>query len=113
MLVKKSFGSRRRRHKKRNWHLQSIKKEEPTEEDDDYFDFLEDLEEDHTYRQGVNIYKSKPRPYHMTVTWLVAVPPIEEGLVPAIVDSEDEEEGVAPDAPQISVEEMLQNMTID
>ena len=43
----------------------------------------------------------------------MAVPPIEEGLVPAIVDSEDEEEGVAPDAPQISVEEMLQNMTID
>ena len=44
----------------------------------------------------------------------MAPPPLEEGFVPVIVDSEDEDEGgVAPDAPQISVEEMLQNMTID
>ena len=28
-------------------------------DDEEYLDFLEDLEEDQSYRQGVNIYKSK------------------------------------------------------
>lgn len=35
------------------------------EEEDDYLDFLEDLEEDHGYRQGVNIYKSES---HVLIT---------------------------------------------
>ena len=42
---------------------------EPEEEEKDYLDFLEDLEEDQSYRQGVNIYKSKCG--HVTVRRLV------------------------------------------
>ena len=65
VLIKKSYGDSKKRNKRRNWQLQSMDKEkaglgeELEEEEKDYIDFLEDLEEDQSYRQGVNIYKSK------------------------------------------------------
>ena len=77
VLIKKSYGDSKKRHKRRNWqlHVQSMDKErvglgeELEEEEKDYLDFLEDLEEDQSYRQGVNIYKSKCG--HVTVRPLV------------------------------------------
>ena len=42
---------------------------EELEEEKDYLDFLEDLEEDQSYRQVVNIFKSKCG--HVTVRPLV------------------------------------------
>ena len=75
VLIKKSYGDSKKRHKRRNWQLQSMDKEraglgeELEDEEKDYLDFLEDLEEDQSYRQGVNIYKSKCG--HVTVRPLV------------------------------------------
>ena len=64
VLVKKAYGDRLRRHRKRKWELQSLPKEmedkmEEGEEERDLLDFMEDLEEDETYRQDINIYLSK------------------------------------------------------
>ena len=64
LLVKKSYGDKKKCHKQRNWYLQSLNKEQSTAMDEvayekDYYDFLEDLEEDRQFRQHVNIYKSK------------------------------------------------------
>ena len=67
MLIKKSYGDRQKRHKQRNWQLQMIDREmdaamatanqEAAEQD--YREFLEDLEEDRNYRNSVNIYFSE------------------------------------------------------
>ena len=67
MLIKKSYGDRQKRHKQRNWQLQMIDREmdaamatanqEAAEQD--YREFLEDLEEDRSYRNSVNIYFSE------------------------------------------------------
>jgi nonsense-mediated mRNA decay protein 3 len=54
----------------------------------DYEDFLQDLEEDPTYREGVNIYKDRSK-------------------IKADVVTEDEGEG-----PRISLEEMLDDLTL-
>lgn len=64
LLVKKSYGDKKKCHKQRNWYLQSLNKEQSAAMDEaayekDYYDFLEDLEEDRQFRQHVNIYKSK------------------------------------------------------
>lgn len=96
LLVKKGYGDSKKRHKHRNWQLQTIHKEPEgmmEEEDDDqrdYLDFLEDLEEDPNYRQGVNIFM-KPN------------------VVPEMPDDDSD---IAPDVPRIGVEEMLQNLSI-
>ena len=67
MLIKKSYGDQQKRHKQRNWQLQMIDREmdaamatanqEAAEQD--YREFLEDLEEDRSYRNSVNIYFSE------------------------------------------------------
>ena len=66
VLVKKSYGDKRRRHKQRNWQLQQLDKEmdvsmETRQEgyEQDYTEFLDDLEEDKLFRKNVNIYFSK------------------------------------------------------
>ncbi len=60
ILVKKSYGDKKKRHRLRNWRLQQIDREmEATNEEEyaaDYTEFLEDLEEDKDYRRNVNIY---------------------------------------------------------
>lgn len=94
LLVKKSYGDKKKCHKQRNWYLQSLNKEQSTAMDEvayekDYYDFLEDLEEDRQLRQHVNIYKN-PHPVAMEM-----------------------DPDVAPDKPTISVEEMLEGLTLD
>jgi len=61
VLVKKSYGDKKKRNKLRNWRLQAIDREmevgqgESTYERD-YDEFLEDLEEDKEYRKQIDIY---------------------------------------------------------
>lgn len=61
ILVKKLYGDRQKRHKKRKWRLNRLNVEKEgslaTIDDKDYLDFLEDLEEDPNNRVGINIYK--------------------------------------------------------
>ena len=63
LLVKKSYGGKRKRHKLRNWQLQQLDREmEATNQESyerDYTEFLEELEEDKLFRQNVNIYFSE------------------------------------------------------
>ena len=66
VLVKKSYGDKRRRHKQRNWQLEQLDKEmdvstETRQEgyEQDYTECLDDLEEDKLFRKNVNIYFSK------------------------------------------------------
>ena len=64
MLVKKSYGDKKKCHKQRMWYLQSLNKDKSAPMDEaayekDYYDFLEDLEEDKQFRQHVNIFRSE------------------------------------------------------
>ena len=67
MLIKKSYGDKRKRQRQRNWQLQMIDREldvsMATASQDvaeaDYQVFLEELEEDKLYRKNVNIYFSE------------------------------------------------------
>ncbi|XP_064652153.1 60S ribosomal export protein NMD3-like [Lineus longissimus] len=93
VLVKKVFGDRSKRIRKRKWKLQHLA--EGTHDFDaasverDYNDFLEDLEEDPAIRQNVNIYRDAAKVTVETET-----------------DTDDD------DLPQISLQEMLDDLHI-
>ena len=97
ILVKKYFGDRISRNRKRQWKLKRL---ERTDDDDtaastdgrDYYDFMEDLEEDPMLRQNINIYKD-----HQKIQNEMAI------------DSDDVDE----DAPQITLQEMLEDLIIE
>jgi nonsense-mediated mRNA decay protein 3 len=64
VLVKKLYGDKLKRHKKRKWRLDRLKMDKEggsvaTIDDKDYLDFLEDIEEDAKVRENINIYKGK------------------------------------------------------
>lgn len=64
ILVKKLYGDKLKRHKKRKWCLNRLPVEKDTSsvatiEDKDYLDFLDDLEEDPKARENINIMKDK------------------------------------------------------
>lgn len=94
LLVKKFFPNRR---KHRNWKLKHIADEnivpDTASANNDYNEFMNDLEEDALYRQNVNIYKAAPSM------------PVDANDV----HTEDED----PDVPKITLEEMLDDLTID
>ena len=61
-MVKKLYGDRQKRHKKRAWKLNRLNIEHEgssiaTVDDKEFLDFLEDLEEDPKNRENINIYK--------------------------------------------------------
>lgn len=102
VLVKKSYGDKRKRHKLRNWRLQQLDKEmdvSMTTADDerleqDYTAFLEELEEDKGLRKHINIYHNPTLP-----------------TMP--LDDDDEEScDLPPDLPSIGLEEMLQDLSL-
>lgn len=90
ILVRKVYGDQNDRKKARKWKLRTLEKDTEGENqeqiDREYDDFLEDLEEDKVYRQNVNIYKD----------------PSKVGL-----------SATAEDAPEINLEEMLDELNID
>nr|XP_022333398.1 60S ribosomal export protein NMD3-like [Crassostrea virginica] len=91
VVVKKVFGDKTTRNRKRRWKLKHLHDDlhmETASNERDYTDFLEDLEEDQTTRQHVNIYKDQSK---------IAVD---------TTDTEDE------DLPQISLQEMLDDLHI-
>ncbi|XP_028405919.1 60S ribosomal export protein NMD3-like [Dendronephthya gigantea] len=90
ILVKKVYGDKKERKKARKWKLKTLEKDMEGENlqqiERDYDDFLEDLEEDKTYRQNVNIYKDSSK---------------------AGVSSNTD------DLPEVSLEEMLDDLNLD
>ncbi|GFS98675.1 60S ribosomal export protein NMD3 [Nephila pilipes] len=91
ILVKKIYGDKMSRRRRRAWKLKHIDIEADTDTtsiEGQYNDFLEELEEDEEYRQGVNIYKDHDK-------------------IPI-----DEDDDLGDDIPKISLQEMLEDMTI-
>jgi nonsense-mediated mRNA decay protein 3 len=93
-LIKKVYGDKLKRHKKRAWKLNRLNIDKDgasvaTIDDKDYLDFLEDLEEDPKARENINIYKDQRK--------TIAVEP---------------EESDNDNAPQISLQEMLDDLHI-
>jgi len=91
ILVKKSYGDKKKRHRRRNWKLKGLDKDvtgiDQDSLDGDYDAFLGDLEEDKTYRQHVNIY-------------------VDRDHKGASEDDDDE-------APRISLQEMLEDLHLE
>lgn len=61
VLCRKIFGDRKKRNRKRKWKLKGLPVERTNSQNDDYEDFLEDLEEDKDYRSVINIYKDRSK----------------------------------------------------
>ncbi|KAK3744403.1 hypothetical protein QZH41_012165 [Actinostola sp. cb2023] len=91
ILVKKSYGDKKRRHRARNWKLKILDKELARDVNQDhmqrdYDEFLADLEEDKDYRKQVNIYVDRDH----------------------IPESDPED-----DIPKISLQEMLEDLKLE
>lgn len=91
VLVKKVYADKSVRNRRRKFKLRHLDADgmDRTSVNRDYTDFLEDLEEDPAFRQNINIYKDKAR---------IAV---------------DTGDMVDEDLPQITLEEMLDDLHID
>ncbi|KAF9163887.1 hypothetical protein DFQ26_002044 [Actinomortierella ambigua] len=107
ILIKKSYPAHRRRNRQRNWQLRQLAKEEeemaPRKQDQerieqDYELFLRDLEEDPELRATVNLYKSDKAKQQQT---------------PDVAMDDDEEEEEEEDFPEVSLDELLDNLTLD
>ncbi|RWS10009.1 60S ribosomal export protein NMD3-like protein [Dinothrombium tinctorium] len=96
IIVKKFYGDKTVRNRKRLWKLRRLDIENASQGSSanrDFIDFMEDLEEDYISRQHINIFKDKER---------------ERKESAASVDVDE----VDPDAPEISLEEMLEDLTV-
>lgn len=91
VLVKKVFADKATRNARRRWKLKHLTVDDDAgSQNRDYTDFLEDLEEDPQYRTNVNIYR-------------------DETKVAAVSEAADE----AVELPQVSLEEMLEDLILD
>ncbi|KAG0767892.1 hypothetical protein G6F57_007886 [Rhizopus arrhizus] len=102
VLVRKSYPARKKKSKQRNWKLQQLGKEVdemlPRKQDqarieNDMELFMRDIEEDPEFRANINIFKSQ------------------ENNV-AVQQQEDVEDMSDEELPEISLEEMLDEMAI-
>ncbi|KAG0724939.1 60S ribosomal export protein NMD3 [Chionoecetes opilio] len=96
VLVRKVFADKATRNARRRWKLKHLALNDDTGSQNrrvswDYTDFLEDLEEDPQYRTNVNIYRDEAK------------------RVAAAVPGNDE----AADLPQVSLEEMLEDLILE
>src|SRR6218665_830587 len=96
ILVKKYYGDRTSRNRKRQWKLKRMQmaKDEAssTVAGDDIDDFMEDLEEDPTLRQNINIYRDQTK--------------MDSEMA---IDTDDMDDGV----PQITLAEMLEDLVLE
>ncbi|XP_041971323.1 60S ribosomal export protein NMD3 [Aricia agestis] len=90
-LVKKHYGERAARRRARAWKLKHMAEElhdGVSSTNEDYNDFLDDLEEDPAFRQNINIFK-------------------DENKIPVDTDEID------PSLPRITLAEMLDDLVIE
>ena len=93
VLIKKVYADKSVRNRKRKWklkHMEGILENGSvtSEGNEDYNDFLQDLEEDPDLRQNINVYKDANK------------------MKVQVEDSDTE------DCPQITLEEMLDDLVI-
>ena len=94
VLVKKVFGDKSLRNRKRKWrlkHMDGLHENDTASQNDEYEAFLEDLEEDPELRQNVNVYRDQRK-------------------MAAARDGTESESG--DDFPQISLAEMLDELAL-
>ena len=112
ILVRKSYPQRRKKHKQRNWKIQQLAKEVddmlPRKQDvarieNDMEMFMRDIEEDPEFRSTINIFKDKDGK-------VISQPEAVQPDPNAMTDSSDIEE---EDFPEISLEEMLDEMQLN
>ncbi|XP_046962888.1 60S ribosomal export protein NMD3 [Vanessa cardui] len=87
-LVKKHYGEKAARRRARAWKLRHMHDQPVSITDDDYNEFLDDLEEDPAMRQNINIFK-------------------DENKIPVDTDEID------PSLPRITLAEMLDDLIIE
>ncbi|XP_076298725.1 60S ribosomal export protein NMD3 [Lasioglossum baleicum] len=93
ILIKKSYANdRTMRHKTRIWKLKHMLQDGDNMNADnaDYYEFLEDIEEDPELRQNINIFRDRMK------------------TIPV-----DSNSFTDPTCPQVTLEEMLDDLTID
>ncbi|KAJ1674852.1 ribosome-binding protein, partial [Spiromyces aspiralis] len=105
VLVKKSYGDRRRKRRNRNWKLRHLAKEESElvakkQEQDkleaDFEQFMRDLEEDPEYRHNINLYRNDNVDRHA-----------DDDIMQGESDPDDEE------VPEIPLEELLEDLNLN
>nr|XP_039270838.1 60S ribosomal export protein NMD3-like [Styela clava] len=85
ILVKKVFGDKQRRRRRRNWKLRRLATNTASD-DESFVGFMEDLEEDKEFRKNVDVY-------------------VDRSHVPTDTDDES--------MPKITLQEMLEDLTIE
>ncbi|KAJ1919894.1 ribosome-binding protein [Mycoemilia scoparia] len=107
VLVKKSYGDRRRKRRNRNWKLKQLskeegelvaKKQEQEKLEADFEQFMRDLEEDPDYRQNINLYKTG------------AATAAQTGDSGAMDEEGDDDDDEYPDIP---LEELLEDLNLN
>lgn len=96
IIVKKLFGDKTARNRRRLWKLRRLDVDaasEGTTANNDFNDFMEDLEEDPVARQNVNIYKDAEKMSNMMA-----------------VDTDELEDETVP---QITLQEMMDDLAIE
>jgi nonsense-mediated mRNA decay protein 3 len=107
VLVRKAYPARRKKTRQRNWKLQQLgkevdemlpRKQEQAKIENDMELFMRDIEEDPEFRSTINIFKSEAKP------------------VPAAAADNDamtDNDGSDEEYPEISLEEMMDEMAIN
>ena len=91
ILVKKFYGDKALRNRRRRWKLRHIADiDDLNSQNEDYLEFMENLEEDPMLRKNINIYKN------------------EDKIIPAESDAED-----ANEMPSIPIEELLNELDLE
>ena len=94
IVVKKYYGEKSVRNRRRQWRLKHLGLETDSQiNQNDYYEFMEDLEEDPILRQNINIYKdTKKISNEMSI---------------------DSDDIIDDTCPQITLQEMLEDLTLE
>merc|ERR1712117_24230 len=102
IIVKKIYPDRVKRNRERNWRLKKLGiSRDSVSNDGDYTEFLEDLEEDAVMRSKINIYADKEKLKNKLAHTSNAMD----------IDTGDTRE--AEEFPQISLDEMLEDLNLE
>ncbi|KAI8328959.1 NMD3 family-domain-containing protein [Chlamydoabsidia padenii] len=120
VLVRKSYPARRKKNKQRQWKIKQLgkevdemlpRKQDQAKMDQDMEMFMRDIEEDAEFRATLNIFKSDKKGV-VDSAIPVKEGPTTDGDAAAIDDDEDDEDQ-EEDFPEISLEEMMDEMHIN
>jgi len=123
LLVKKSYSERRRKPRRRAWKLQSLAKEQEESEwtaqrgrkldtsqyEQEYEEFMQDLEEDPEMRAQINLYRDPEADRRAAAQ---AAQAAASGAASGGDGDGDGEEAEDDDFPDVGLEELLDELTL-